>query len=212
MNSAIVSILCCLLTVRGGWLPEFWVLCTVVSPPPCPRRFVMVGPPSPASPAPASFASLPPAPPAAIRKKRNFKGLGLNVSRQPPEPPEPSEHPRAGAAKKRPPPMELKPSKASNGSHSTVDLDNNNLLTVNGPNSAPPTGSASAHRMTYHTTLSTTLANLELNSENKYHDLRNEDLKDLKELGQGNGGSVKMVEHLPSGTIMAKKVSVPVPS
>ena len=60
--------------------------------------------------------------------------------------------------------------------------------------------------MTYHTTLSTTLANLELNSENKYHDLRNEDLKDLHELGQGNGGSVKKVEHLPTGTIMAKKV------
>ncbi|KAI0648032.1 kinase [Trametes meyenii] len=81
-----------------------------------------------------------------------------------------------------------------------------NLLTVNGPNSAPPTGSASAHRMTYHTTLSTTLANLDLNSENKYHDLRNEDLKDLRELGQGNGGSVKKVEHLPTGTIMAKKI------
>ncbi|RDX53287.1 kinase [Polyporus arcularius HHB13444] len=86
-----------------------------------------------------------------------------------------------------------------------VETDNN-LLTVNGPNSAPPTGSASAHRMTYHTTLSTTLANLELNSEHKYHDLRNEDLKDLRELGQGNGGSVKLVEHLPTGTIMAKKI------
>ena len=62
--------------------------------------------------------------------------------------------------------------------------------------------------MTYHTTLSTTLANLELNSEHKYHDLRNEDLKDLHELGQGNGGSVKKVEHLPTGTIMAKKVRI----
>ena len=100
--------------------------------------------------------------------------------------------------------MQLKAPKVStNGS--TADPDAG-LLTVNGSNSAPPTGSASAHRMTYHTTLSTTLANLDLNSENKYHDLRNEDLKDIRELGQGNGGSVKKVEHLPTGTIMAKKV------
>ncbi|KAH9891671.1 kinase [Cubamyces lactineus] len=100
--------------------------------------------------------------------------------------------------------MQLKaPKVTTNGS--TADPDAG-LLTVNGSNSAPPTGSASAHRMTYHTTLSTTLANLDLNSENKYHDLRNEDLKDLRELGQGNGGSVKKVEHLPTGTIMAKKI------
>jgi mitogen-activated protein kinase kinase len=43
------------------------------------------------------------------------------------------------------------------------------------------------------------------NNEIKF-DLRNEDLKDLRELGQGNGGSVKMVEHTPTGTLMAKKV------
>ena len=59
--------------------------------------------------------------------------------------------------------------------------------------------------MTYHTTLSNTLANLDLNAEVKY-DLRDEDLKDLNELGQGNGGSVKKVEHVPTHTIMAKKV------
>ncbi|KAI0632148.1 kinase [Trametes polyzona] len=100
--------------------------------------------------------------------------------------------------------MQLKAPKVS--TNATAADPDTNLLTVNGPNSAPPTGSASAHRMTYHTTLSTTLANLDLNSENKYHDLRNEDLKDLRELGQGNGGSVKMVEHLPTGTIMAKKI------
>ena len=45
-----------------------------------------------------------------------------------------------------------------------------------------------------------------MNSETKFHDLHNEDLKDLQELGQGNGGSVKKVEHTPTGTIMAKKV------
>ncbi len=59
--------------------------------------------------------------------------------------------------------------------------------------------------MTYHTTLSNTLASLDMNAEVKY-DLRDEDLKDLHELGQGNGGSVKKVEHVPSRTIMAKKV------
>lgn len=45
--------------------------------------------------------------------------------------------------------------------------------------------------------------NAEMNFE-----LRNEDLKDLQELGQGNGGSVKKVEHTPTGTMMAKKVSL----
>lgn len=83
-----------------------------------------------------------------------------------------------------------------------------NLLTVNnGPSSAPSTASASAsvRRSTYHRDLSNTLANLDMNAEVKF-DLRNEDLKDLQELGQGNGGSVKKVEHTPTNTIMAKKV------
>ncbi|PIL22513.1 transporter [Ganoderma sinense ZZ0214-1] len=142
-----------------------------------------------------------------VRKKRNFKTLTLDVSQPPPEPqPEPIRVAPvpAGGGKKRPPPMKLAAPKVSTNTAS-VDPESN-LLTVNGPNSAPPTGTASAHRSTYHTTLSTTLANLELSSEHKYHDLRNEDLKDLHELGQGNGGSVKKVEHLPTGTIMAKKI------
>lgn len=82
------------------------------------------------------------------------------------------------------------------------------MLTVvsNGPNSAPNTASPSAtRRNTYHATLSNTLANLDMNAEIKF-DLRNEDLKELQELGQGNGGSVKKVEHIPTGTMMAKKV------
>jgi len=45
-----------------------------------------------------------------------------------------------------------------------------------------------------------------MNAETRF-DLRNEDLKDLQELGQGNGGSVKKVEHIPSKMIMAKKAS-----
>ena len=91
---------------------------------------------------------------------------------------------------------------------SAIEQETPNLLTVaNGPNSAPLTGgSASVRRNTYHAALSNTLANLDMNAEIKF-DLRNEDLKDLQELGQGNGGSVKKVEHTPTGTIMAKKVS-----
>lgn len=46
-----------------------------------------------------------------------------------------------------------------------------------------------------------------MNAETKY-DLRNEDLKELQELGQGNGGSVKKVQHVPTGKTMAKKVGV----
>ena len=70
----------------------------------------------------------------------------------------------------------------------------------------PSAAAASASgRQNYHATLSSTLASLDMNSATKY-DLRDEDLKDLNELGQGNGGSVKRVEHVPTHTIMAKKV------
>lgn len=151
-----------------------------------------------------------PAPSGVVRKKRNFKALQLDVSQPPP--PEPELAPirlapaRGGApgGKKRPPPMIIKAPKIGT-STTTVETDNG-LLAANGAGSAPPTASASETRMTYHNTLSTTLANLDMNSENKYHDLQNEDLKDMQELGQGNGGSVKKVEHVPTGTIMAKKV------
>ena len=43
---------------------------------------------------------------------------------------------------------------------------------------------------------------------NSGEDLKNKDLKDIQELGQGNGGSVKKIEHTPTGTIMAKKAHV----
>jgi mitogen-activated protein kinase kinase len=97
--------------------------------------------------------------------------------------------------KKRPPPMTLKAPKIATASH---DHHDGNLLTVsNGlPSSAPPTASASKM---YHSALSEKLANFG-------EDLKNEDLKDIQELGQGNGGSVKKVEHTPTGTVMAKKV------
>lgn len=156
-----------------------------------------------------------------IRKKRNFKALQLNVAKPaPPPPPPPPAEPQAEqvqpiamrqaptAGKKRPPPMTLKAPKIppTGGAVSAIEQDTPNMLTVvsSGPSSAPATGTTSTRRNTYHATLSSTLANLDMNTEIKF-DLRNEDLKDLQELGQGNGGSVKKVEHTPTGTIMAKK-------
>lgn len=151
-----------------------------------------------------------------IRKKRNFKALQLDVS-QPVSPTAEMDclpiriAPAVGPApgqKKRPPPMTLQNSKVPSSAVSPSEPENNLLVVANGASSAPPTAtSASERRMTYHTTLSNTIANLESNSETRF-DLRNEDLKELQELGQGNGGSVKKVEHLPSKTIMAKKVSI----
>jgi mitogen-activated protein kinase kinase len=149
---------------------------------------------------------------SALRKKRNFKALQLDVSKQPnPETQRTITNPsvipalrNTAGGKKRPPPMTLKASKPAVVS----EEDGINISAADGPTSAQPIASASANRMTYHTTLSNTLANLDMNAEDKYQDLRHEDLKDIKELGQGNGGSVKKVEHVPTGTIMAKKVRI----
>lgn len=151
-----------------------------------------------------------PAPAAPIRKKRNFKALQLDVTKS--STPAPEQQPAATRAapapaargKKRPPPMKLAAPKIPADSNAGGEGDNS-MLTIPGPNSAPATGVPSASRANYHSTLSSTLASLEINGNN-YRDLRNEDLKDLRELGQGNGGSVKQVEHVPTGTIMAKKV------
>jgi mitogen-activated protein kinase kinase len=152
-----------------------------------------------------------------IRTKRNFKALQLDVSQPSASPqPEPELMPtrlapavgaKAGAAgapkKKRPPPMQLKTPKPI---ETPSGEDGASFGDGMGPAPSATTASAS-HRMTYHTTLSNTLANLDLNAEIKY-DLRDEDLRDLTELGQGNGGSVKKVEHVPTHTIMAKKVRI----
>ncbi|KAF8885706.1 kinase-like domain-containing protein [Gymnopilus junonius] len=157
-----------------------------------------------------------------IRKKRNFRGLQLNVSEAPSsvqsakeEPvairqPPPPVAPAASAPverKKRPPPMIIKAPKIPNrdsGAVSAVEQDGN-LLTVNAMPNVPHSASPAIRRNTYHTTLSNTLANLDMNAEIKF-DLKDGDLKDLQELGQGNGGSVKKVEHVPTKTIMAKKI------
>ncbi|KAF8158000.1 ste7-like protein [Crassisporium funariophilum] len=149
-----------------------------------------------------------------IRKKRNFKALQL-VSAAPKEaepvplrqapPPAMASAPVGG--KKRPPPMIIKAPKIphSSGAVSAIEQDGNMLTVGSGAQTAPHSASQAIRRNTYHAKLSSTLASLDMNAEIKF-DLKNEDLKDLQELGQGNGGSVKKVEHTPTKTIMAKKI------
>lgn len=131
-----------------------------------------------------------------IRKKRNFKALVLDVlPPSEPEIPPVKEIPPATKGKKRPPPLDA-PKKGP------VPLANDSYGLLNGVASPSPTERSNA----YHAALSSTLAKLDKNAETRF-DVRNEDLKDLQELGQGNGGSVKKVEHMPTKTIMAKKVN-----
>jgi len=80
---------------------------------------------------------------------------------------------------------------------------------VAGSNSAPATGTP-ASRPNYQSTLQQQLADLDINRSSGEGsgkiELKSEDLKELSELGQGNGGSVKKVVHLPTGMKMAKKI------
>lgn len=151
-----------------------------------------------------------------IRKKRNFKALQLPGASSLPASPSleavepvptrlaPAPIASAPVGKKRPPPMIIKAPKIPTSSSAVSAIEQDGaVLTVY--NAAPHSASPAVRRNTYHAALSNTLANLDMNAEIKF-DLKNEDLKDLQELGQGNGGSVKKVEHLPTGTIMAKKV------
>lgn len=153
-----------------------------------------------------------------IRKKRNFKALQLPGALSSPMSPNLEAEPvptrlapvplaSAPVGKKRPPPMVIKAPKipVSSGAASAVEQDGTVLTVFSGASNASHSASPAVRRNTYHATLSTTLANLDMNAEIKF-DLKSEDLKDLQELGQGNGGSVKKVEHVPTGTIMAKKV------
>lgn len=160
-----------------------------------------------------------------LRKKRNFKALQLAVaepvlttsaSAREAEPVAMRQAPPPVAAatsapverKKRPPPMIIKAPKipSSSGAVSAVEQDTGLLTVTAVASNVPQTASHAVRRNTYHAALSNTLANLDMNAEIKF-DLKNEDLKDLQELGQGNGGSVKKVEHIPTKTILAKKAS-----
>jgi mitogen-activated protein kinase kinase len=158
-----------------------------------------------------------------VRKKRNFKGLGLDVAAAPEPEPAPMPMPTRAAptaGKKRPPAMVLKAPKLPSSTMSPSNdkgaslaegLEKGLVLDSGVPpasaldNAVSP--DVSHKRMTYHTALSHTLATLDNNAEKKFELKSNSDLRDMHELGQGNGGSVKMVEHVPTGTIMAKKVN-----
>lgn len=165
-----------------------------------------------------------------VRRKRNFKALQLQspptspattnpnpiplvvdlpkATRTAPVPmaaPPPVSATTPASGRRRPPPMTIKAPKIPISQvTATVEQDAELLVPAAGT-PGPTSASASVRRNTYHAKLSSTLANLDMNTEIKF-DLRNEDLKDLQELGQGNGGSVKKVEHVPTKTIMAKKV------
>jgi len=47
---------------------------------------------------------------------------------------------------------------------------------------------------------------MEMGQSDASMDLRVEDFRTLSELGQGNGGTVSKVEHIPTQKTMAKKV------
>lgn len=139
---------------------------------------------------------------AHLRTKRNFKALQLPqaVAAAAPASTDPlaprgvdSTAPAPGmpapGLKKRPAPL--------NGLGGSGNGNRDGKTSYKSPSAAPGRRSTIA-------TLSNTLAKLEMNGPD--FDLKKEDLKNLEELGQGNGGSVMKVEHVPTGTIMAKKV------
>ena len=124
------------------------------------------------------------------RKKRDFRALKLFVDPIVPPPlsldPVATQPVPAPGAKKRPPPL--------GGEAAT----NGFVLDPAIPAESPETGCHSA----MHVTISRTLAKFDF----KQLDLKNDDLRELADLGHGNGGSVVKVEHVPTGTLMAKKV------
>jgi len=118
--------------------------------------------------------------------------------------------------KKKPPMMDL--SKSRGGAPQPVSAsteqpgeDASIVLTIGaaGSSSAPATGTP-ASRPNYQSTLQQQLADLDINGTkgegNVKIELKSEDLKELSDLGHGNGGSVKKVVHLPTGKKMAKKI------
>lgn len=118
----------------------------------------------------------------SIRKKRNFRDLQLPAASLGPEEPVASRLAPLGP-RQRPPPLQ-------NGALLVPDL------------LSPPQSTS------LQASLSSTIAKLELDAKPQYKefDLKNDDFNILQELGQGNGGSVMKVQHVPTGTVMAKKV------
>ncbi|KAM6491321.1 ste7-like protein [Amanita muscaria] len=145
-----------------------------------------------------------------LRTKRNFKALqlpplelsSLTPSEPQPQPQQPIANRPAPppGAKKRPPPLlaDLPPANPR---------DSALLTPASAPYQGGPPGTArSTGRSAIQASLTNTLARLDIKGSGAKLDLKNDDLKTLQELGHGNGGSVVKVEHVPSGTIMAKKI------
>ncbi|KAF9264429.1 Pkinase-domain-containing protein [Marasmius fiardii PR-910] len=145
----------------------------------------------------------------SLRKKRNFKSLQLpTASRQAPLGPRP-----------RPPLLTTTiPTPGSGSSSSASRLQLPSRVPDNENDQMLSPESSSNQRKT----LQLALEKLDLNGKAKDKDHqeesngkkrnvldalpRPEDLKNLEELGMGNGGSVMKVEHVPSGIVMAKKI------
>ncbi|KAH8825029.1 Pkinase-domain-containing protein [Flagelloscypha sp. PMI_526] len=134
-----------------------------------------------------------------MRKKRNFNNLALNVT----SPTSPTvEEPVATrtapgiSGKRRPAPMTLKPKPG-------IGTPSGNAADTGG---APSASLPSSHRQNYHQQLSDKLGELDMNAAPSQLELRGEDLEDVRELGAGNGGSVKQVIHRPTNMSMAKKI------
>ncbi|GAA6008356.1 hypothetical protein JCM10207_000098 [Rhodosporidiobolus poonsookiae] len=162
-----------------------------------------------------------PAPPSAggllarRTKNRNKKGLALGA-----EAAKPGTLSGASAADlltKPAPPVPARPapvqvSGSSRSNRASLASDSSGLsLSLDAASPALPTtpslsgSSTSGSRSSYHYDLNEQLASLELGVEFKI-ELRNEDLQVINELGCGNGGTVSKVLHVPTKTVMAKKV------
>ncbi|KAJ7855605.1 Pkinase-domain-containing protein [Mycena olivaceomarginata] len=121
----------------------------------------------------------------SIRKKRNFRDLQLPVG--PGATADADGEPVASrlaplGPRKRPPPLKENGHGPGDG-----DLDA-------GPDATSLQASLIA------------AASLDPKPQYKEFDLKNDDFNVLEELGQGNGGSVVKVQHVPTGTVMAKKI------
>lgn len=129
-----------------------------------------------------------------LRSKRNFKALSLSAEASSSTPPAGNAGP---GGKKRPPPL------GAGGPALGAPLGMCGLGGVGGGPLAYDDLPAEGQHSAMQASLSDKLAKLELKKQIK--DLKNDDFKKLAELGQGNGGSVEKVEHIPTGTVMAKK-------
>lgn len=136
-------------------------------------------------------------PPVPLRTKRNFKALVLpdDDLLGPSSSPGPTRRGgvTTGVAKKRPPPL---------GGDTPANGFQLRPFDPVLSTESPATGRRSA--------MLDRLAKLDLKKRDSVVpklNLKKEDLKKLADLGHGNGGSVEKVKHIPTGTIMAKKVN-----